>query len=83
MIVKVRKIGNSVGVLLSKAILDQCSIKDEVSLEVKGNTIVIHPVTTKPRQGWKEQFLQAGSLEDKELLMGEFDNSFDQEEWTW
>ena len=83
MVVKVRKIGNSVGVLLPKAIVDQCSIKDEVSLEVNGNTITIHPVTTQPRQGWEEQFLKAGSLKDNEMLMGEFDNSFDKDEWAW
>ena len=83
MIIKVRKIGNSAGLLLSKALLDQCLIKDEVRLEIKGNTIIIHPVTSKPRQGWEEQFLKAGSLEDKEKLMGEFDNSFDKDEWTW
>ena len=83
MIVKVIKIGNSVGVLLSKTIVDQCSIKDEVSLEVKGNTIIINPVITQPRQEWEEQFLKAGSLNDNEILMGEIDNSFDKEKWVW
>ena len=83
MIIKVRKIGNSVGILLPKVIMEQCAIKDEVSLEVKENSIIIQPVKKKPRQGWEEAFLKAGSLNDKELLMGEFSNSFDKEEWTW
>jgi antitoxin MazE len=54
--IKVRKIGNSVGVLLPKAIVDQCSIKDEVNLEVKGDTIIIQPVPTQPRQVGKNSF---------------------------
>ncbi len=81
--IKVRKIGNSVGVLLSKTLVDQCGIKDEVDLEVKGDTIIIQPVPSQPRQGWKEQFLNAGSSSDNEILSGDLDNSFDQEEWTW
>lgn len=81
--VKVRKIGNSVGIILSKAIVDQCGIKDEVTLEVKGDAIIIQPVTTHPREGWEEQFLKAGSLEDNEMLMGDLGNSFDEDEWTW
>ena len=83
MIIKVRKIGNSVGILLPKAIMDQCAIKDEVSLEVKENSIIIQSTKKKSRQGWEEAFLKAGSLNDQELLMGEFSNSFDKEEWTW
>lgn len=83
MIVKVRKIGNSLGVLLSKTLVEQCSIQDEVSLEIKGNSIVIKAVDNIPRKGWEEQFLKAGSLSDNEILLDEFGNSFDNNEWTW
>ncbi len=83
MIVKVRKIGNSTGILLSKSIIEQCQIKDEVNIEVKGDSIIVTPVQGKPREGWEQQFKAAGSLEDKENLMGEFNNKFDEGEWTW
>ncbi len=83
MIVKVRKIGNSAGILLSKSIMEQCHIKDEVSIEVRENSIVIQPVKSKPREGWEQQFLNAGSLSVDEDLMGGAINSFDAEEWTW
>lgn len=83
MIVKVRKIGNSLGVLLSKALVEQCSIKDEVSLEVKDNAIIIKPIPKTPRKGWENQFVKAGSLNDNDILMGEVNNSFDKDEWTW
>lgn len=83
MIVRLRKIGNSTGIILSKSILEQCDIKDEVKVQVQGESIVIQPIKRNPREGWEEQFLAAGSLEQSSTLMGDFGNSFDEEEWTW
>ena len=83
MVVKVRKIGNSAGVLLSKRLLEQCSIKEEVSLEIIENAIIIKPVVKVPREGWEAQFLDAGSLYHHELMFDEISNSFDKDKWTW
>lgn len=83
MIVKVRKIGNSTGIILSKSILEQCAIKDEVSIEVKDETIIIQSIKKKPREGWAEQFITAGSLTDYANLIPSFESDFDKEEWTW
>ena len=44
MIIKVRKIGNSAGIILSKTILEQCAIKDEVK-----NTIIVASLTSTVR----------------------------------
>jgi antitoxin MazE len=83
MVLKLRKIGNSAGILLSKTLIEQCSIKDEVSVTVKNGSIIITPVKKKPRDGWEEQFIKAGSQNDNEKLMGDIKNKFDEEEWTW
>lgn len=83
MVLKLRKIGNSAGILLSKSLIEQCSIKDEVSVTVKDGSIIITPAYKKPREGWEEQFIKAGSLHDNENLMGNLKNKFDEEEWTW
>jgi len=83
MITKIRKIGNSAGVILSKSILEQCSIKSEVLLEVSDNKIVISGVEKKPRAGWDKQFISAGSLEDNKVLIDNISNDFDNSEWTW
>jgi len=82
MIVKLRKIGNSVGVLLSKSIINQCDIKDEVDLEVNGDSIILRPVKT-PRDGWEQSFLNAGAEESTAIMPEIVDHSFDNEEWTW
>jgi antitoxin MazE len=36
--------------------LEQCNINKEVSLEVKGNCIIIKPIKNKPRKGWDDYF---------------------------
>lgn len=83
MVVKVRKIGNSAGIILSKSILEQCAIRDEVKVEVKGDSIVITPVQKKPRENWEESFIKAGSLTSNSTVIQNISNNFDAEEWVW
>lgn len=79
---KVRKIGNSFGIIIGKQILDQLHVTDEVSLTVKDSKIIIEAVKSKHRENWEEMLLKANSLKDKEVL-DYFDNDFDKSEWTW
>jgi len=75
------KIGNSKGIRIPKAILEQCNITDEVNLEIKDNKIIIEPVNS-PRKGWDEAFEEmAKNGDDKLLDMPE--SSWDEEEWEW
>lgn len=85
MLTKIRRIGNSQGILLSKTMLDQVDIEEYVNVEIKGNAIVIFPASTNPREGWAEQFRLANENQDadSESLMGDIPNSFDDSEWTW
>lgn len=80
---KVRKIGNSYGILLSKKVLEQANIKGEVALSLVDNKIVIEAIKDNPREGWEEALLKANSLNDKEVFFENFNNQFDEEEWTW
>lgn len=80
---KIRKVGNSAGVILSKEIIRQANIQEAVNIEVAKDKIIITPVHKNPRAGWEKQLIKAGSLQDKELLAEEFPNEFDEKEWTW
>ena len=82
MVTRVRKIGNSAGVILSKTLLESCGIKEKVNIEVRNSTIVLTPVS-QPREGWEAQFLAAQSSEDQEMLGVDVENDFDNSEWTW
>lgn len=86
MLTKIRRIGNSQGILLSKAMLDQVDIEEYVNVEIKGNAIMVFPATTNPRDGWAEQFRLAAenaAANDDENLVDGVPNAFDDSEWTW
>ena len=84
MLTRIRRIGNSQGILLSKSMLDQVDIDEYVNVEVKGNAIMIFPASTDPREGWAEQFRLADeAVVDDEHLMDDVPNAFDDSEWTW
>ncbi|MCF0063488.1 hypothetical protein MUK70_09075 [Dyadobacter chenwenxiniae] len=50
--------------------MEQCDIKDPVSVEVKGNAIVIEPAAQSPREGWEQQFELAKKGNEEELMGG-------------
>ena len=82
--VKIIRIGNSKGIRLSKSLLEQYNMKDEVLLEAKNNSIVIHPVLN-PRAGWDKSFKKMRLRGDDVLLDKgvEFTSEWDQAEWKW
>jgi antitoxin MazE len=68
---KVVRIGNSQGVRIPKAALQQTRLSagQRVRLEVVEDTIVIRP-ERKVRQGWKEAFARAGAPDAEDLWQG-------------
>ena len=54
------EIGNSKGLRLPKAILEQCQINDSVELTIDGKTIIIKPAKSNPRHDWQNIFTKAG-----------------------
>jgi len=82
---KLRKIGNSKGITLSKSLLEQYQFEEEVEIVIQENGLLIMPVKAQPREEWEKQFKAAankGQKPEKALLEG-FTNQFDKEEWTW
>lgn len=81
---RVIKIGNSKGIRIPKALLDQTGLSDDVELEVEEDRIVIRPVLD-PRQGWESSFETMASNCDDAMLdsAGHLDHSWDNEEWQW
>ncbi len=82
---KIIKIGNSRGIRLPKAILQQLEINDVVELEVERDRIVIKPIR-QTREGWRQAFQKMASKSDDRLLDGDntlYQSSWDEEEWIW
>ncbi|MDB5178241.1 MAG: SpoVT/AbrB protein [Patescibacteria group bacterium] len=62
---KLTKIGNSRGIRLPKALIEQSGLKDEVELIARDGEILIANIR-KPREGWAEAMeaaYQRGELE--------------------
>jgi len=79
------KIGNSQGVRIPKAIIEQAQLEDKyLEFKVIDDGLLIKPVK-KHREGWKEQFAKAIesqelSKADKEWLEAPL---ADETEWEW
>lgn len=81
--VKLVRIGNSRGIRIPKAILEQCGLREAAELRVEKDRLVIVR-EQRPRQGWEEAFLAAGpSSQDELLLEALLSSAFDREEWRW
>jgi len=82
MLVSVVQIGNSRGVRLPKAILDQLEISDKLDLEVENSRIILKPVPRKPRQGWETAFSTMKEHGEDKLLLPD-EASTQSFEWEW
>jgi antitoxin MazE len=80
---KLVRIGNSRGLRLPKALLDQCGFADEVELDVENGRLVVTPVQA-PRKGWDQAFAQMATSGDDRLVdAGQPPSDWDQAEWEW
>jgi antitoxin MazE len=82
---RLKKIGNSKGITLSKTLLEQYHFEDEVEIIASEDGLLIRPATAKSRENWEEQFkslIKPGQKKDYEVI-NYFPNSFDEKDWTW
>jgi antitoxin MazE len=76
-IAKVRRIGNSKGILFPKSILEKSGITDTVQITVKDNVIMISQVKRKKKKSW------ADFKTVKKVKADYVANKFDATDWTW
>ena len=81
--IKVIDIGNSKGIRLPQALIQQYNLDNEVAVELTKEGIMLTS-THKARAGWEEQFKQAtAKITTDEKSWMDSGNKFDKEEWTW
>lgn len=83
-VVKARiiKIGNSQGIRLPKAWLDQLNFGDEVEIIVRPDQLVIRS-PYHARQGWEQKFATMAQYGDDTLVDPVIPTQWEQEEWEW
>ena len=82
MLVSVVAIGNSKGIRLPKAILEQLHITDQLEMEVEERRLLLKPVHNTPRAGWEETFKTIHSNKEDSLLIPD-DAGSGTFEWQW
>jgi len=82
MLTKIRKLGNSRGVLIPKPLLKQAGLVDQAEILVEGNTLVLRQPKKAPRQGWAEAAKEIAKRGEDNLVLGDFANEADAD-WTW
>ena len=78
------RIGNSRGIRIPKALLEQCRLEGTVELDVRDGQLVVRPVD-RPRLGWDEAFREMADRGDDRLLDRESSGQtdWDATEWEW
>ncbi len=80
--VTVRRIGNSLGVVIPKPVLAQVGLSEKAEMTVERGAIVLRKPRKATRSGWAEAAQSIAKLGEDELVMGEFGNATDAElEW--
>lgn len=78
MLVTIRRLGNSHGILIPKPVLKQVGLSDHVEMQVEGNTLVLRKPAAHPRAGWAEASKKIAALGDDALVWPEFANEEDE-----
>ena len=76
------RIGNSRGIRVPKALLDQAQLSEEVELRAEPGRLVVRS-SHHPRQGWEEAARRMRESGDDRLLDAMTPTRFDEEEWEW
>jgi antitoxin MazE len=79
---KVVKIGNSRGIRIPRALLEQAGLEDEVEMRVEKDQLIIHSVR-QPRLGWEAHFAEMAEVGDDQLLDDLVPTRWDEEDWEW
>ena len=81
---RIVRIGNSQGVRIPKALLEETGLSGEVDMTISHGALVIR-AAGRPREGWDEAFRDMALRDDDALLDKEapLATSFDEESWKW
>ena len=82
---KLVPIGNSRGIRLPKAVIDQYALDEEVELEMRKDHFVVR-AGRRPRGGWEEAFARMAAKGDDALLDSDqvhIETEWERTQWRW
>ncbi|MEX2300523.1 MAG: AbrB/MazE/SpoVT family DNA-binding domain-containing protein [Bryobacterales bacterium] len=75
-------IGNSRGIRIPKALLEQAQLPEELELHVQPGRLVVVGAK-RPRSGWSAAARKMRERNDDVLLDASHPTAFDEVEWAW
>lgn len=78
--VTVITIGNSKGIRIPKAVLEEYHINEKLEMTLEKNRIVLTPKTS-PRKGWEESFRQMHANGEDNLFIKDVFDDENLDEW--
>ena len=79
---RIIRIGNSRGIRVPKALLEQAQLPEEVELQAEPGRLIVR-AARRPRAGWAEAAATMRRQGDDRLLDPPAVTAFDAEEWRW
>ncbi len=77
------RIGNSQGIRIPAALIEQLQLTDVVELEIRDDYLIVRR-GKRPRAGWAEAFRQMAEQGDDRLLMPDTNlTTWEETEWEW
>ena len=82
MLTTILRLGNSIGILIPKLLLQQVGLVDQAEMRVEGEALVLRRPKAAPRTGWADASRKLAAAGDDALVLPEFVNEGDAE-LTW
>ena len=82
LLVAIRAVGNSRGVVIPKIILEQSGIEGVVEMVVDGENIILSKPKNRVRERWAHDAQSISKAGEDELVLGDFVNQEDGD-WVW
>ncbi len=79
---RIVRVGNSRGIRIPKALLDEAGLAEDVELHAEPGRIVIETIN-RPRAGWADAARLMAARGEDGLLDPPTATQFDDEEWEW
>ena len=79
--VQIIQIGNSQGIRIPKAVLEETKLSGEVEMEVTPEGLLIRNIK-RPRGDWDVVFKSLADSDD-DLALNEANTGFSRKEWQW
>jgi antitoxin MazE len=79
---RIVRIGNSKGIRVPRALLEQAELPEEVELQVQPGRLIVR-AARRPRAGWAAAARAMRQRGHDRMLDSLTPTRFDREEWTW